>query len=58
MIHNILKQQGVKSLNKLVQKSITGGYRTSNSGVRRCRTTSDCRNSAPEGFCMNGYCFI
>jgi len=56
MLQSILKLQGVASLNKQSQKSVKGGHANPHSCIRTCRTTSDCRNEAPGGVCIDGYC--
>ncbi|WP_271765165.1 hypothetical protein [Aquimarina algiphila] len=56
MLQNILKLKGVASLKKQSQKSILGGHANPDSCLRTCRTTSDCRNEAPGGVCIDGYC--
>lgn len=57
MLHSILNLKGVTSLQKESQKSIHGGHANPDSCLRTCRTTSDCRNEAPGGVCIDGYCF-
>ncbi|WP_298544796.1 hypothetical protein [uncultured Aquimarina sp.] len=57
MLQNILKLEGVTSLNKKLQENIKGGNYFTGSGVLRCRNTSDCRNAPEEGVCIDGYCF-